>query len=41
VVNCVNLLTLDRGKVLQKLGSLSDALMQQVNTCLKAALELP
>ena len=41
VVNCVNLLTLDKGKVLRKLGSLPDALMQQVNTCLKAALELP
>ena len=41
VVNCVNLLTLDRGMVLRKLGSLPDALMQQVNTCLKAALELP
>src|SRR6266852_9156970 len=39
VVNCVNLLTLDRGKVLRKLGSLPDALMQQVNNCLKAALE--
>ena len=41
VVNCVNLLTLDRGKVLQKLGSLPDVLMRQVNNCLKAALELP
>ena len=41
VVNCVNLLTLDKGKVLRKLGSLPDALMQQVNNCLKAALELP
>ena len=41
VVNCVNLLTLDRDKVLRKLGSLPDALMQQVNNCLKAALELP
>jgi mRNA interferase MazF len=41
VVNCVNLLTLDRGKALRKLGSLPDALMQQVNNCLKAALELP
>jgi mRNA interferase MazF len=41
VVNCVNLLTLDRDKVLRKLGNLPDALMQQVNNCLKAALELP
>ena len=41
VVNCVNLLTLDKGLVLRKLGSLPDALMQKVNNCLKAALELP
>ena len=41
VVNCVNLLTLDRGKVLRKLGSLPDVLIRQVNNCLKAALELP
>ncbi|MGH8058456.1 MAG: type II toxin-antitoxin system PemK/MazF family toxin [Candidatus Entotheonellia bacterium] len=41
VVNCVNLLTLDKGRILRKLGSLSDAFMQKVNACLKAALELP
>ena len=41
VVNCVNLLTLDQGKILRKLGSLPDTLMQQVNNALKAALELP
>jgi mRNA interferase MazF len=41
VVNCVNLLTLDKGMVLRKLGNLPDALMQKVNNCLKAALELP
>jgi mRNA interferase MazF len=41
VVNCVNLLTLDRNKVLRKLGELPDSIMQQVNVCLKAALELP
>jgi mRNA interferase MazF len=41
VVNCVNLLTLDKGKILRKLGSLPDSLIQKVNNCLKAALELP
>ncbi len=41
VVNCVNLLTLDKARILRKLGSLPSALMQRVNTCLKAALELP
>src|SRR2546428_650622 len=41
VVNCINVLTLDRGKILRKLGSVPDHLMHQVNNCLKAALELP
>jgi mRNA interferase MazF len=41
VVNCVNLLTLDKDKILRKLGSLPDSELQLVNTCLKAALELP
>ena len=41
VVNCVNLLTLDKSRVLRKLGSLPDAIMQKINNCLKAALELP
>ncbi len=41
VVNCVNLLTLDQSKVLRKLGVMSAGLMQQVNVCLKAALDLP
>ena len=40
VVNCVNLLTLDKSKILSKLGSLPAPLMQKVNDCLKAALEL-
>ena len=40
VVNCVNLLTLDRGRVLRRLGGLPDVLMRKVNNCLKAALEL-
>ena len=40
VVNCVNLLTLDKSKILAKLGSLPDPLLQKVNDCLKAALEL-
>jgi len=41
VVNCINLLTLDKARILRKLGSLPNALMQRVNNCLKAALELP
>jgi mRNA interferase MazF len=41
VVNCVNLLTLDKDRILRKLGSLPDSELQLVNTSLKAALELP
>jgi mRNA interferase MazF len=41
VVNCVNILTLDKDKILRKLGSLPNSALQLVNTCLKAALELP
>jgi mRNA interferase MazF len=40
VVNCVNILTLDKDKILRKLGSVSNSAIQLVNTCLKAALEL-
>jgi mRNA interferase MazF len=41
VVNCVNLLTLDKEKILRKLGSLPDSELQLVNACLRVALELP
>lgn len=41
VVNCVNLVTLDKTKVLRRLGSLPNALMQKVNDALRVALELP
>lgn len=41
VVNCVNLATLDKGKVLRKLGRLSPALLGHVSDALKAALALP
>lgn len=41
VVNCVNLLTLDQGRILRTLGRLPDSVMQNVNDCLKASLALP
>lgn len=41
VANCVNLVSLDKTKVLRCLGSLPASLMRQVNDALKAALELP
>jgi mRNA interferase MazF len=40
VINCVNILTLEKGKILRRLGTLSKPLLQQVNTCLLAALRL-
>lgn len=41
VVNCVNLITLDKGKILRRLGTLPTSVMQKVNTCLKVALDVP
>ncbi|GBO52103.1 programmed cell death toxin YdcE [Pseudanabaena sp. lw0831] len=41
VVNNVNLLTLDKEKILRKLGRLPDSGMKKVNNCLKSALNLP
>jgi len=41
VVNCSHLLTLDQSEVLATLGSLPSAVMDQINDCLKAVLELP
>src|SRR4051794_12632095 len=38
VVNCVNLLTLDKAKVLRRIGHLPQPLMSEVDRCLKAAL---
>ena len=41
VVNCVNLVTVDKNKVMRKLGDMPAALMQKVQDALKVALELP
>jgi mRNA interferase MazF len=40
-VKCGKLLTIHENLIRRKLGVLSAALMQQVNDCLKSALELP
>jgi mRNA interferase MazF len=40
-IQCENLFTLDRQFILRSLGQLSGVPLQQVNDCLKAALELP
>lgn len=41
LIKCYNLATVRQRRVVHVLGHLSDALMQQVNRALKAALELP
>lgn len=41
VVSCNNLATIEQQLIDQVIGSLAPALMQQVNACLRAALELP
>jgi mRNA interferase MazF len=40
MIQCENLLTYDRGLLIAKIGDLTPYLMQQVNDCLKTALEL-
>jgi mRNA interferase MazF len=41
VVNAVNIATIDQARVLRVLGNLPPAAMQQVDVCLKVALDLP
>ena len=41
IVSCENILTVRQAHVQRKIGSLPDALMQQVNIALKASLGLP
>jgi mRNA interferase MazF len=41
LVSCNNLLTIDQEDILKTLGRLSDVLKQELNDCLKAALDLP
>ena len=41
VVSCINLATIAGSLVAKKIGQLSPVLMQKINACIKAALELP
>ncbi len=41
VVSCNNLLTIDQDLIIQSIGQLSSGAMQQIDSCLKAALGLP
>ncbi len=38
--SCVNVLTLDQGLVLRTIGYLSDAVLRQIEACLKTVLEI-
>ncbi len=40
VVNCVNIITLEKEKILRRLGTLPESLLQQINVCLMTALDL-
>jgi mRNA interferase MazF len=40
-IQCENIFTLDQRFIVRGLGQLSALLLQQVNDCMKAALELP
>ena len=41
IVQCENLLTYNQSRIRNVIGSLSDSAMQQIDTCLKAALDIP
>ena len=40
VASCVNITTYDQALVLRTIGYLSDAIMQQIEACLKVVLEI-
>ena len=40
VVNCVNLMAVEQSRVIHTIGTFSATLMQQLDNCLKAALDL-
>jgi mRNA interferase MazF len=41
MANCMNFLTIDQTLVMQTVGYLSDAVMRQIEDCLKKVFELP
>ncbi len=41
LVSCYNLFTVEQARIEQVIGRLSDVLIQRLNKCLRAALELP
>lgn len=40
-IQCENIFVLDKGLILHRLGAISPQLRQQLDACLKAALDLP
>ena len=40
IVQCENLITHDQRLILRVIGALSNAAMEKINTCLKAALDI-
>jgi hypothetical protein len=41
LVSCNNLFTVEQGNIIRTIGHLSGGALQMLNSCLKAALELP
>ena len=41
IVQCENLLTYNRNRILSVIGRLPDSMMQEIDACLKAALGIP
>jgi mRNA interferase MazF len=41
VVACLNLYTIDQSSIVRTIGSFAEAMMRQVDICLKASLDLP
>jgi mRNA-degrading endonuclease toxin of MazEF toxin-antitoxin module len=41
LISCNNLATIEQPLIAKVIGSLTDALMRQVDDCLKAALQIP
>ena len=39
--SCTNVLTIEQAKVLQNIGYLSDAVLQQIEACLRVVLQIP
>ncbi len=41
VASCMNITTFEQARVIRTIGVLSDAVMRQIETCLKTVLQIP